>query len=355
MSRYLPARPNLEHLRSQAKALLTKLREGDPQAAKMFVEYLPEAAKLSPEQVRERGFRLADAQAVIARKTGFAAWPGLARHVERLRKMEGTWTFTSLEVDGQPMPSSMFGSSLLLIDGDRFRMESPEANYEGIFTIDVETEPQQIDIDFIEGPESGNRCEGLFQLSGDQVTFCLGLVGADRPERFSTTRGSGHALEVLVRADSGRPPGVAGGSPSAAAPKATQVVDPGDFEASLTPNMEKLQGEWVPLELVTSGTPLQASYLPYGWRTHTGVETKVVFGGQTMVHAKVRFNEAAMPVEVDYLNLEGRSRGSISLGLFRWDGQDAVFCMAAPGSPRPSDFSCDAGSGRTLSRWKRKS
>jgi uncharacterized protein (TIGR03067 family) len=119
--------------------------------------------------------------------------------------------------------------------------------------------------------------------------------------------------------------------------------------------MEKLQGTWEPLELVTSGTPLQASYLPFGSRTHEGVETKVVFGGQTMLHAKMRFNEAAMPCEVDYLNMMGKGKGSISLGLFQWDGDDAVFCIGAPGKPRPSDFTCASGSGRTLSRWKRKS
>ena len=353
MSKHLPARPNLEHLRTQAKTLLTKLREGDAKAAKTFAEHLPEAAKLSPEQIRACGFRLADAQAAIARKTGFAAWPGLARHVDRLRSMEGTWAFRSLEVDGQAMPSAMLTSSNLLLDGDRFRMESPEATYEGVFTIDVEKEPHRIDIDFIEGPESGNRCEGLFQLDGDQLTICLGLAGAARPERFATTPGSGHALEVLTRAEHARPAGVDGGTPSAPTPKPDPAVDPGEF--TLTPTIEKLQGEWVPLELVTSGTPLQASYLPFGSRTHTGVETKVVFGGQTMLHAKFRFNEAAKPLEVDYLNLAGKAKGSISFGLFRWNGDEAVFCIGAPGKPRPSDFSCEAGSGRTLSRWKRKS
>jgi hypothetical protein len=59
-------------------------------------------------------------------------------------------------------------------------------------------------------------------------------------------------------------------------------------------------------------------------------------------------------MEVDYYNLIGKTKGSISRGLFRWDGDEAVFCIAAPGAPRPSDFTCDAGSGRTLSRWKRK-
>jgi uncharacterized protein (TIGR03067 family) len=354
MNKRLPARPNLEHLRTQAKALLTKLREGDAEATRTFAKCLPEAAALSREQVRKHGFRLADAQAAVARKSGFAAWPGLARHVDRLRSLEGTWAYDSLEVDGQTMPSSMLTNSLLLIDGDRFRMDSPEATYEGIFTIDVEESPNRIDIDFIEGPEAGNRCEGIFDLDGDKFTICLGLVGAARPERFASAAGSGHALEKLVRAERARPPGVDGGKAQPApTPQPAHAIKAGDFDAALTSSAQRLQGEWLPLELITSGTPLQTSYLPFGLRIHAGVETKVIFGGQTMLHAKVRFNEAAMPVEVDYLNLAGKGKGSISLGLFRWDGDEAVFCIGAPGAPRPSDFSCDKDSGRTLSRWKR--
>jgi uncharacterized protein (TIGR03067 family) len=354
MKRRLPARPNLEHLRAQAKTLLARLRDGDAEAAQTLIEHLPEASHLSPQQVCKHGFRLADAQAAIARKSGFAAWPGLARHVDRLRSMEGTWGFRSLEVDGSAMPGSMLSNSRLLIDGDRFRMESPEANYEGIFIIDVEQAPHHIDIDFVEGPEAGNRSQGIFQIEGDRFTICLGLVGAQRPERFATSRGSGHALEELVRVEHARPPGVDGGTPQVPAPTPPPVVADGQFETTVTPTLQKLMGEWAPLELVTSGKPLETAYLPYGFRSHSGVETKVVFGGQTMVHAKVRFNEAAEPIEVDYLHLAGKGKGSISLGLFRWDGEDAVYCMGAPGAPRPSDFSCGPGSGRIFSRWKRK-
>ena len=43
MRKELPARPNLEHLRTQAKALLAKLREGDSEAARAFIHHLPEA------------------------------------------------------------------------------------------------------------------------------------------------------------------------------------------------------------------------------------------------------------------------------------------------------------------------
>lgn len=354
MQRHLPRRPNLEHLRTQAKELLARLREGDAEAARTLTKYLPEAAGLSLEEARLRGFRLADAQAAIARKSGFAQWPGLARHVERLRNMEGKWAYRSLKLDGKAVPASMLVRSFLLIDGDRFRMESPEATYEGIFTIDVDLTPHRIDIEFVEGPEAGNRCEGIFELDGDRFTICLGLVGATRPERFASAAASGHALEKLVRVEHARPARVDGGTATQDLPKPVAVVAEDDFAAALSPTVEKLQGEWVPLELITSGKPLEAAYLPYGSRVHSGVVTKVIFGGQTMLHAKVRFNESTTPLEVDYLNLAGKAKGSMSLGLFRWEGEEAVFCIAAPGAPRPKDFRCDKGSERTLSRWKRK-
>jgi uncharacterized protein (TIGR03067 family) len=355
MRRRLPARPNLEHLRSQAKALLAKVREGDDEAAHTLIEYLPEATTLSPQAVRAHGFRLADAQAAIARKSGFAAWPGLAQHVDRLRSLEGTWSFRSLEVDGAAVPGSMLIKSSLLIDGDRFRMESPEATYEGIFTIDVEQAPHHINIDFVEGPEAGNLCQGLFELDGDRFRLCLGLVGSRRPERFATTAGSGHALEELIRKHRARPSAVGGGTaPPAEVVEPVPVGSEADLECLLSPTLQKLQGEWLCLELITSGTSMQAAWLPFGSRTQTGVETKVVFGGQTQVHAKIRFHESVAPMQVDYYNLVGKAKGSVSRGLFRWDGEEAVFCIAAPGAPRPSDFSSGAGSGRTLSRWKRK-
>src|SRR5690242_13343886 len=125
----LPARPNLEYLRSQAKSLLPGLKKKNPQA------------------------RLADAQLAVARQSGFSNWPALTRHVEQLRGLEGDWRFAALEIDGKAVPAGALKESRILFDGDRFRTESPEATYEGIFTVDVEQQPAHIDIDFVEGPE----------------------------------------------------------------------------------------------------------------------------------------------------------------------------------------------------------
>src|SRR6476620_6203583 len=206
MKKNLPARPNLDHLRRQAKALLSALESHDTEAASTIQNYLPAAKGMSVTQVLETCYRLADAQSAIARKNGFAGWPHLARHVDQLRALEGTWTFARLEVDGSVIPASALTASRLLIDGDRFRTESPEANYEGIFNINVEAEPHGIDIEFIEGPEAGNWNFGIFRLDGDQ----LDMNGKPRPVEFCTSPGSGHACETLKRTFHSRPEDVTG-------------------------------------------------------------------------------------------------------------------------------------------------
>jgi hypothetical protein len=85
-----------------------------------------------------------------------------------------------------------------------------------------------------------------------------------------------------------------------------------------------------------------------------GNEVKVVFGGQVMVHAKVRIHESAMPIAVDYLNLDGSKAGTVSRGIMDWVGDEVRFLMAGPGQPRPAQFGIPPGTG-TLSQWRRRS
>lgn len=75
MSRQLPARPNLDHLKNQAKDLL--------QSAKAL----------------HLDWQLADAQFALARSYGFSSWPALKAHVDAVvdaatgdvSPMTGTW------------------------------------------------------------------------------------------------------------------------------------------------------------------------------------------------------------------------------------------------------------------------
>ena len=70
MSKDLPPHPSLEHLKKQAKALLSDFERGDPEAAGKFRSLgLPNP-------------RLSDAQHLIAREYGFTSWAKLKEHVE---------------------------------------------------------------------------------------------------------------------------------------------------------------------------------------------------------------------------------------------------------------------------------
>lgn len=70
MPKKLPARPNLDHLRRQSKVLLAGLNARESDAARAFIEHLPEATKLTAAKVFAAGYRLADAQSVVARQSG---------------------------------------------------------------------------------------------------------------------------------------------------------------------------------------------------------------------------------------------------------------------------------------------
>jgi ankyrin repeat protein len=72
--RELPARPNLEHLKKQAKLLLRGWLQGDAAAIDRF----------SQAQVTAAPPKLADALHVVAREYGFDSWAGLKVHVASL-------------------------------------------------------------------------------------------------------------------------------------------------------------------------------------------------------------------------------------------------------------------------------
>jgi hypothetical protein len=81
----LPERPNLGHLRKQAKELLRQYRAEDPAALAALRQYLPAAKDKSATDLSSMPLGLRDAQSCIARQYGFRSWPELKHYVEGLR------------------------------------------------------------------------------------------------------------------------------------------------------------------------------------------------------------------------------------------------------------------------------
>jgi hypothetical protein len=79
--RTLPPRPSLEYERKAAKALLRRLRAGNPDALARA-----RAQEVALDRTAPATARLADAQFIIAREYGFASWPRLVHYFARVER-----------------------------------------------------------------------------------------------------------------------------------------------------------------------------------------------------------------------------------------------------------------------------
>ena len=129
--RSFPPGPNLDHLRRQAKTLLAQLKDGLPSCRTGV--HRPSAGGARHARGRRPRRRLPAGRRAIRGRAAvrLCELAGAPRHVEQLRGLEGEWRFESLEGRRRRRCPPMLAQSRLLFDGDRFRMESPEANYEG--------------------------------------------------------------------------------------------------------------------------------------------------------------------------------------------------------------------------------
>jgi hypothetical protein len=79
--RPLPARPDLMHLKHQAKDLLKSHRAAEPEALARIRHALPRCQDAALDEIARSPFQLSDALFVIAREYGFGDWPALKRRV----------------------------------------------------------------------------------------------------------------------------------------------------------------------------------------------------------------------------------------------------------------------------------
>lgn len=77
-------RPDLEQKRTQARELLRALRNREARAALRFKWTCPRFRGKTPAEIWQESLKLADAQHVVARESGFDSWPALKRYVVAL-------------------------------------------------------------------------------------------------------------------------------------------------------------------------------------------------------------------------------------------------------------------------------
>jgi uncharacterized protein (TIGR03067 family) len=66
----------------------------------------------------------------------------------------------------------------------------------------------------------------------------------------------------------------------------------------------------------------------------------------------LKFDPTTAPQSVDS-TATGGGVSVVSQGIYEFSGDTYRVCFAAPGEPRPTDFTCGPGSGRSLQVWRR--
>jgi uncharacterized protein (TIGR03067 family) len=258
-----------------------------------------------------------------------------------LEQLQGTWTVTTLELEGQRFPSAMLGGASLVIQGDRFISNGMGAVYEGTVTLDASATPHRLDLHFDAGPEAGHVNPGIYRLEGDSCLICLATRGSERPGSFESPPGSGIALETLARA-ANRGPEVAAAAetPSAAPP-------PPASEGS------ELEGEWRMVSGIIDGVPMQKSVVGWVRRVTRGNLTTVEAGPQVMTKMEFTTDSSQSPNAIDYIHLAGPNQGQLQRGIYAFESGVLKICVSAPGAARPSEFRSERGEGGMLTVWRR--
>jgi len=121
------------------------------------------------------------------------------RTSDDIGKLQGTWNFVSLEVEGANLPEAMLSGSKVIIKGDNFTSISAGVTYEGKIKIDLSKTPKTLDLIFTDGPDKGRTSLGIYDITDDDLKICLSLAGSTRPTEFASKPGSSFAFEILKR------------------------------------------------------------------------------------------------------------------------------------------------------------
>ncbi len=117
-----------------------------------------------------------------------------------IKLFEGTWTVTSMEIEGMKAPEETYKNSKLVCKGEEFSFTDPSGTvYKGKFKIDPSKKPKTIDITFTDGPNKDEVMLGIYELDETTYKLCAKAMTKDRPTEFSAKQGSGQILEVLKK------------------------------------------------------------------------------------------------------------------------------------------------------------
>jgi uncharacterized protein (TIGR03067 family) len=118
---------------------------------------------------------------------------------KELEKLQGTWSVTSHEDDGEATPKDKLKARKIFFGADQFIIKQGNRLMQiGKHTLDP-TNGRHIDATILAGPNKGKTLPGIYEIKGDTFRVCFETQGGDRPTAFKSEAKSGRVLAVYQR------------------------------------------------------------------------------------------------------------------------------------------------------------
>lgn len=149
-----------------------------------------------------------------------------ATFADDLADLQGTWTCTLLDFDGNVLPEVAAGANKLTITGDKYSVtEEGRGEVEaGTITVDATKTPKWVDFKIDKAPTSAGKVQlGVYTLENGTFTYTVVEPGrADRPKDVKGGKGVMHVAFKKGAASTSASPTTT--APSVAASPATTPV-----------------------------------------------------------------------------------------------------------------------------------
>lgn len=213
-------------------------------------------------------------------------------------------------------------------------------------SIDPTKTPNEIDFTFLDGPDKGVKCQGIYEFERNNLWICLQEPGANvaRPNRMEMS-GSSHTALIVLHGGHGtdrpRP-----GPSTADSPAAVDPVEDTRIRALRAADLELFQGDFRLIRWISEKWPARSDeWQSWRWKIQ----------GQQIVwtrphHAPVTLsfsvNRAALLPQIDFTFLDGPDRGQKSLGIYLASRHELQICFQDPGAKvgRPANTGSVPGS-----------
>src|SRR5262249_8780047 len=118
-----------------------------------------------------------------------------------LSVLQGTWRPVSMEMDGKFLPEAQIKKVRLTITGEKFTFDTGEDSHDGLYKINPEKDPKQLDIVITRGDEKGKTYLVIYKFEENRMIQCMQTSNKERPNEFTGKSGSGNLYEIWERAD----------------------------------------------------------------------------------------------------------------------------------------------------------